>query len=674
MFFIVFYCFLIPIKISKYQNMSMLEDSLNKFWEYYKSNNEDVLDEAELSIKIHHIEAISKKILQPILEPILESVEPDTNTSTYLKELEILQSNDGSSNTLFAKIDNTQTVIGRQLLTNIISTPHTDISILENRQKVLSFFKNNPQTLQRVRQKIKEISECQEEFYWIKHKLTPEMENVVDMLYFTSFWNKWLNTKDTFMKWYYHFQILFYPAYGALLPIIILIMPYIICYLIFKVAIPANLYLHIIKTFFLSAGGITDIFINIVKKFITIMSDGPVKTCLTLVISSAIITILASVISFGLYLYSIYNNIAVSIHYNKIINQIHKKLNALATFTKNIHEIYQEINTFQLDELVQIMDNKSIDKTAEIALLWETQFCQAPSCFSDKGVILKQYWNIKDTSNQLDIYFKYLAYLDVWSSLAITQSTHNLVPATYIISETPILDLLDVRNIMVNNPITNSTNLGNEMPQNLLITGANASGKSTHIKALIEAVIFAQTITIVPASKCELTPFYKINTYLNIPDCQGKESLFQAEMTRCFNLISNMKMLETENKFAITIMDEIFVSTNYFEGMSGAYAISKKLASFKNSICIIATHFPLLAKICQKNKAKFQCCYFPIKKVKDDDTQLTTLENSYKMKTGVNVEHLALHLLEERKFDKDIIADAKIMYLKLTKPKAKTMK
>ena len=41
------------------------------------------------------------------------------------------------------------------------------------------------------------------------------------------------------------------------------------------------------------------------------------------------------------------------------------------------------------------------------------------------------------------------------------------------------------------------------------------------------------------------------------------------------------------------------------------------------------------------------------------------------MKTGVNVEHLALHLLEERKFDKDIIADAKIMYLKLTKPKAK---
>ena len=194
MFFIVFYCFLIPIKISKYQNMSMLEDSLNKFWEYYKSNNEDVLDEAELSIKIHHIEAISKKILQPILEPLLKPLEPDTNTSTYLKELEILQSNDGSSNTLFAKIDNTQTVIGRQLLTNIISTPHTDVSILENRQKVLSFFKNNPQTLQRVRQKIKEISECQEEFYWIKHKLTPEMENVVDMLYFTSFNNISLDT------------------------------------------------------------------------------------------------------------------------------------------------------------------------------------------------------------------------------------------------------------------------------------------------------------------------------------------------------------------------------------------------------------------------------------------------------------------------------------------------
>ena len=138
--------------------------------------------------------------------------------------------------------------------------------------------------------------------------------------------------------------------------------------------------------------------------------------------------------------------------------------------------------------------------------------------------------------------------------------------------------LSEFRNLLVEKPVSNTVKIGGDTrPKNLLITGANASGKSTCIKAIIECVLLAQTITIAPAKECILTPFTVIDTYLNIPDCQGKQSLFQAEMSRCYQQINQLKGLDGNKELALTIMDEIFVSTNFYEGLSGAYAIARKM-------------------------------------------------------------------------------------------------
>ena len=42
-----------------------------------------------------------------------------------------------------------------------------------------------------------------------------------------------------------------------------------------------------------------------------------------------------------------------------------------------------------------------------------------------------------------------------------------------------------------------------------------------------------------------------------------------------------------QNKFSLIIMDEIFSSTNYIEGASGAYGILKKLSSFDNNMTLL---------------------------------------------------------------------------------------
>jgi hypothetical protein len=194
---------------------------------------------------------------------------------------------------------------------------------------------------------------------------------------------------------------------------------------------------------------------------------------------------------------------------------------------------------------------------------------------------------------------------------------------------------------------------------NTIITGPNGAGKSTYIKAVIECIILGQTVGVVPASEFIITPFANITTYLNIPDCQGKESLFQAEMSRCYQQLQMLEKAEQHNEFSFNIMDEIFVSTNYQEGMSGAYAIINQLCKFRNCLNIITTHFDVLANM---NELPVNKHYFDIEVDASDN-----ISKDYKLKAGVSKKHMALKLLKKKGFSAEIIKDAEYLYEKINK-------
>ena len=114
--------------------------------------------------------------------------------------------------------------------------------------------------------------------------------------------------------------------------------------------------------------------------------------------------------------------------------------------------------------------------------------------------------------------------------------------------------------------ITNNLVIGESEPLNVCITYPNAGGKSTFIKSICINILLSQTLILASASKFELTPISFIDTYINIPDCKGKESLYEAEMNRALNYINKLNNLG-KNKFSFVIMDEIFSSTNPEEGI-----------------------------------------------------------------------------------------------------------
>jgi DNA mismatch repair protein MutS len=213
-------------------------------------------------------------------------------------------------------------------------------------------------------------------------------------------------------------------------------------------------------------------------------------------------------------------------------------------------------------------------------------------------------------------------------------------------------------------------------PNNILLTGPNGSGKSTFLKSVMTNIILAQTLGIAFAKEIRLTPFQYLSTYLNIPDCQGRESLFQAEMTRChqhLELLRNLEQRPARLGFSFNIMDEIFVSTNYLEGMSGAYAVIKHLGTLQNSCHIITTHFDKLTisdgqLLTQNTIPGYTNKYFRIDTVGDPRSDNPEIHKDYLLRDGVNDRHLALHLLKLRGFDEELVRDAKEMYSRLTSP------
>ena len=215
--------------------------------------------------------------------------------------------------------------------------------------------------------------------------------------------------------------------------------------------------------------------------------------------------------------------------------------------------------------------------------------------------------------------------------------------------DTPEIEANDIWHSFLDpkNVIGNDIMVGGSSPNNIVITGPNAGGKSTFIKSLTQGILFAQTLGIVPALKFNYTPFHHINTYLNIPDCKGKESLFEAEMHRARDHISKLKSLGND-EFAFVVMDEILSSTNPEEGIAGGYAIGESLGSFKNSISCITTHYSYITNL--DKTSDFANYKIPI--TRDQDKNIIY---PYKLIKGVSTQYIALELLKQKGFDKDLV-------------------
>ena len=197
--------------------------------------------------------------------------------------------------------------------------------------------------------------------------------------------------------------------------------------------------------------------------------------------------------------------------------------------------------------------------------------------------------------------------------------------------------------ICIRDPVPNTLVLNGT---NCVITGPNAAGKSTTIKALLVNVVFAQTFGLACAERFTLTPFYYIHSQIHIPDVKGKQSLFEAEMFRCKAVMDVVQDTPADRK-CLVVMDEMFNTTNVVEGIAGATAILNRLGSYRKCCTVITTHYIALAR-CPRFKA-----YQMAAVVETGRRPRFT----YVLRRGVSRQFIAIELLKEH-FDTALIDDA----------------
>ena len=95
---------------------------------------------------------------------------------------------------------------------------------------------------------------------------------------------------------------------------------------------------------------------------------------------------------------------------------------------------------------------------------------------------------------------------------------------------------------------------------------------------------------------------------MNIPDTNGRDSLFQAEARRCLEIYNNMNTHKNERHFAV--FDELYSGTNPYEAISSAYAYLHTISKNKNIKFILTTHFIKLCDLFEEHKNKtIENCY-----------------------------------------------------------------
>lgn len=206
-----------------------------------------------------------------------------------------------------------------------------------------------------------------------------------------------------------------------------------------------------------------------------------------------------------------------------------------------------------------------------------------------------------------------------------------------------------------------------KLRKNLIISGPNASGKTTIMKSVLINIILSQQLGIgFYNPKTKITPIDYFHCYLNIPDTSGRDSLFQAEARRCKEIIDELNLKENKGKNHFIIFDELFSGTNPTDAVDTSLSLINYLQNKHNIKFMLTTHYH---QICKKAKqfTNIKNKMMDIKKLnhnssyKNNDKNQTYKENdqkiiyTYKMIDGISTERAGFNVLQEMGFPKEII-------------------
>ena len=552
-----------------------------------------------------------------------------------IDDLELINTVDPSCNSIYSFAFQPRTSLGKKVLEQFPQHYTTDVEFLKDTQSLLKNYKK--MDLKCDENKNQMLTEVMEVWDDIKNDTGfKEKYQFID-------WPMWefLNHSESFL------QVM--SIYNLASPVISLFVPFIITIIPFFIIkmkglkITVGEYIEVLKIIASN---------HAVGKLFTEFNNVQLSEKFYLIVSAAF------------YIFSIYQNILTCQRFHNNMKKIHSHLKKVREYIE-----YSEVKMYNILLYTEnlktytVFNEKLKQRLTELSKLKEllntvTEYKLSMKKVGELGSVLKSFYTLYDNKlyyESLMFSFGFHGYLDNIEGFIDNMNTGKINAAKMSTKKSSGKMKKFYYPALINTPHVKNTV---KFRKNLIITGPNASGKTTILKTVLINTIITQQMGCGFYESATMCPFKYIHCYLNIPDTSGRDSLFQAEARRCKDILDIIKQYPKEKHFCV--FDELYSGTNPDEAVLSALAFMKYLIKNDNVFCVLTTHFIEVCKHLDKN-VKITNFYMHTENVFDEhgNNDVANFKYKYLLKKGISNVRGGIKVLCDMDYPSEIIEESK---------------
>lgn len=539
-------------------------------------------------------------------------------------DLELVETVDPSGSSIYSLAFQPSTCFGKKVLEGLPNFYTTDGSFLKETQQILNTYKDidcevDFSNMMDIWDEIKNDTGFKEKYHYID-------------------WPMWehLNRSEWFL------QIL--SIYNLTSPVLSFIVPFIILFIPF---------------FIIKAKGLQITFAEYLDVLKIVASNHALGKLFTQFSSVKMEEKVYLIVSAGFYVFSVYQNILTCFRFHQNMIKMHSHLkyiqkyieytensmNNFLLFSQNM-DSYNEFNSCLREKItVLIRFKEKLQRISPYRLHFQK--------IGELGIVLKHFYDVYQDPIYNDAFmysFGFNGYIDNIHGIKknLKDGFLNFAKFSFKKRKT-VFKKAYYPALMRLNPVKNNINF----KKNIILTGPNASGKTTILKSALINIIFSQQVGLGFYESATIRPFDFIHCYLNIPDTSGRDSLFQAEARRCMEILDIIRDEENSGKTHFCAFDELYSGTNPADAVMSSLAFMEFLVKNKGITCILTTHFTEVCKRLEPNKCieNFQM------KTEHKNTINNTIDFNYTyiLKKGISELRGGFKILNDMNYPKEIM-------------------